>query len=307
MIDLLALSNLEIRQVCYFLMVVECDNNFSRAAERLHIEQPPLSQRIQALEKRLKVTLFNRRKRPAQLTSAGLIFWEEATRSLEQMQRAINQAQQAAQGEIGHLTIGVASSAANGVLSDVLKRFRDRYPNVMIVFRELTAEQQIKELEAKQLDVGLEVISRSLLENRGFAWRIVDEESLVVALPEEHSLTTIATNKGSVTLTDLATESLILPNVQEFPFYNEFLEKCALAGFKPRLVEGTTATWMLTILSLVAAGVGLAILPSNVKNLQRKGVVYCDISGLNLTRQLVAAWRSDSTSITLHNWLALLP
>ncbi|MEL6814750.1 MAG: LysR substrate-binding domain-containing protein [Cyanobacteria bacterium J06598_3] len=300
--DLLRLSTLEIRQICYFLMVVECENSFSRAAERLHIEQPPLSQRIRALEKRLKVELFNRRRRPVQLTAAGQVFLDSVRPAIAQIEQAIAQAQRAEKGEIGHLSIGIASSAANGVLPDLLRRFRDRHPHVTLEMRELTVEQQLQLLEQKQLDIGLEVISPLRLENKGFEWRVIDKESLVVVLPEAHPLAKAPT----VALTALAPETLILPSLQAFSFYQSFLEQCTLAGFVPHLLERTTATWMLTILSLVAAGVGLAILPSNVQTLQRQGVVYREISGLNLTRQLLAVWRQDNRSATLQRWLAVV-
>jgi DNA-binding transcriptional LysR family regulator len=300
--DLLSLSTLEIRQVCYFLMVVKCDNSFRRAAEQLHIEQPPLSQRIRALEKRLKVDLFDRRRRPVRLTPAGRVFWERSQQALEQMNQAITQTQRAAKGEIGHLTVGLSSSAANGLFSDLLRRFCARHPKVTIALQELTAEQQLHALESGQIDIGFEVISPLQLAGRGLDWLVVDEESLVVVLPEAHPLAA----EETVALTALATESLILPNLQAFPFYQAFLDRCALAGFQPQLVESTTATWMLTILSLVAAGVGLAILPSNVLSLQRKGVVYREISGLDLVRQLLAVWRCDSDSATLQRLLLLL-
>ncbi|TVQ05399.1 MAG: LysR family transcriptional regulator [Leptolyngbya sp. DLM2.Bin27] len=300
--DLLSLSTLEIRQICYFLMIVKCDNSFSRAAEQLHIERPPLSQRIRALEKRLNVELFDRRQRPLRLTPAGRVFWERAQQALEQMDQAIAQTQRAAKGEIGHLTVGLSSSAANGLFSELLRRFCDRYPSVTIALQELTVEQQLSAIESGQIDIGFEVISPLQLSDRGLEWQVVDEESLVVVLPEAHPLAAETT----VALTALAPESLILPNLQAFPFYQTFLDRCALAGFQPRLVENTTATWMLTILSLVVAGVGLAILPSNVLNLQRKGVVYREISGLDLVRQMLAVWRSDSNSATLHRLLLLL-
>ncbi len=299
--DLLNLSTLEIRQICYFLKVVECDNSFSSAAEQLHIEQPPLSQRIRALEKRLKVELFNRRRRPLQLTAAGQVFLDAVQPAIAQLETAISQAQKAEKGDIGHLSIGLASSAANGVFPALLKRFRSRYPNVILEMKELTVEQQLQLLEKKQLDIGLEVVSPLRLENRGFNWQVLSQESLVVVLPQGHALAT----QPQVPLTALANEPLILPSIQAFPFYQSFLEQCALAGFQPKLLEGTTATWMLTILSLVAAGVGLAILPSNVLTLQREGVVYREISGLTLTRQLLAIWRDDNESATLKRWLAI--
>lgn len=297
--DLLRLSSLEIRQICYFLMVVECDNSFSRAAERLHIEQPPLSQRIKALEKKLGVKLFDRRKRPVHLTSAGKVFLEESTRAMVQIEQALEQARRAEKGEIGHLTIGLASSAANSVFPELLRKFRDRYPQVTYSFNELTAEEQIEAIATGHLDIGFEVISPARLDNKGLNYQVVAEEGLVLVLPEDHPLAA----QKTIELTDLAAEPLILPNIQAFPFYQEFVAACETAGFKPTLVD---ATWMLTILSLVAAGAGLAILPSNALNLSRRGVVYREISGLDLTRKILAIWRADYNSATLDGFLSLL-
>lgn len=299
--NLLRLSNLEIRQICYFLMIVDSGNSFSRAAERLYIEQPPLSQRIRALEKQLKVQLFDRRRRPVQLTPAGQMFCTEARQAMALLEHGITQAQRAAEGEIGHLRIGIASSAANGILPEWLRQFRERYPQVTLELRELTAEQQLQALEDKRLDVGLEVMPPAALANRDFRWKVVAEESLVVVLPEKHVLASQAT----IALISLADEPLILPSLTAFPFYQAFLARCEDAGFQPQLVESTTATWMLTILSLVAAGTGLAILPSNVLNLERQGVVYRPIEALELTRQLLAVWRSQNTSATLKQFLSL--
>lgn len=300
--NLTRLSNLELRQICYFLKVVECNNSFTAAAEQLHIEQPPLSQRIKALERRLNVELFNRKKRPVQLTGAGEVFLNSVRPAIAQLEQAISQTQAASKGEIGILSIGIASSAANSILPNLLKQFRAHYPSVLIDIKELTVEQQLHLLEQQQLDIGLEVVSPNLLDQRKLNWHLLTEESLVVVLPKNHSLSA----NSKVPLVALANEPLILPSLQAFPFYQSFLEQCALAGFQPKLLQRTTATWMLTILSLVAAGVGLAILPSNVKALDREGVVYREISGLNLTRQLLAIWRNDNESTVLKHWLEIM-
>ena len=159
MLNLHQLSNLELRQICYFLTIVEQGNSFSRAAESLHIEQPPLSQRIKSLEKRLKITLFDRSCRPVQLTPAGLVFWRESRVALTHLQQAITQSQRAAQGDIGHLSLGVASSVVNGVLPEILRQFRNRYPSVVIDLHELTAQQQLQALRDRRLDLGMEVFS----------------------------------------------------------------------------------------------------------------------------------------------------
>ncbi len=300
--DLLNLSSLEIRQICYFLKVVECNNSFSQAAEQLHIDQPPLSQRIRALEKRLKVELFNRRRRPVHLTAAGKVFLEMAEPAIAQLEQAMSQAQKAKKGEIGHLSIGIASSAANSILPTLLQKFCHRYPHVLIDIKELTVEAQLEQLEKNQLDIGIEVVSPLALERQQLSWHVVAEESLVLVLHKDHPLTT----KTKVPLTALAEQPLILPSIQAFPFYQSFLDQCAIAGFQPKLLEKTTATWMLTILSLVAANIGLAILPSSVLTLQRQDVVYREISGLNLTRKLLAIWRDDDKSTTLQNCLNMI-
>ncbi|WP_421659083.1 LysR substrate-binding domain-containing protein [Leptothermofonsia sp. ETS-13] len=300
--DLLRLSQIELRQICYFLAITEADNNFSRAAERLQIEQPPLSQRIRSLEKTLKVELFDRRRRPLQLTAAGKVFLEEAQLALITLEQAITQAQRAHRGEIGYLSVGIASSIANTLLPEILRTFCDRFPKVELELRELTAEQQIQELRDRRLSVGFEVVSNSSKNDDNLMVLPVIQESLVAALPETHPLT----SHPHLTLNALVKEPLILPSPEAFPFYKEFIHRCIQAGFEPILVPNAKATWMLTILSLVVAGVGIAILPSNVQNLQRHGIVYRAIQDLDLTRQISVLWRKDDSSVVLREFLKVV-
>src|SRR5579883_875815 len=299
--NLLYLSNLELRQICYFLAVVEAGNNFSRAADVLQIEQPPLSQRIRSLEKMLKVELFDRRRRPLQLTAAGKVFEQETRLALTSLDRAIAQAQRTSRGEIGFLSIGIASSIANTLLPDLLRTFRDRAPQVELELRELTAEQQIQELRHHRLNIGFEVFPNRFAQDDHLAAHPIVAESIVIALPEMHPLVA----HPHIPLIALANEALILPSIEAFPFYQEFVACCEQAGFQPHIVQNAKATWMLTILSLVVAGVGLAILPSNVQQLQRQGVVYRTIQHNTLTRQITALWRRDDPSPALRKFLAV--
>ena len=298
-IDLLHLSTFELRQICYFLTVVEAGNVISHAAERLNIEQPPLSQRIRSLEKQLHVQLFDRKQRPMRLTPAGKVFLHDVKLAIAHLDRAITQARRAEQGEVGTLRIGIASSIANSMLPDLLRQFRHRYPDVDLDLHHLTAEQQLKALGDRQLDIGFEVVPDEVLQSDIFHCIPVVTESLVVVLPTEH----ILAKKQTIDLLDLADEPLLLPSIQAFPFYETFIQHCQQAGFQPNLVKTTTATWMLTLLSLVAAGIGLAILPSNVCVLKREGVIFKAIANLNISRQIYAIWRSDNPSTVLAHFL----
>ncbi len=302
--DLQRLSTLELRQICYFLAVVEADNNFSRAADRLQIEQPPLSQRVRSLEKALKVQLFDRSRRPLQLTAAGKMFLAEAQLALQHLERGITQAKRAYQGALGALTIGISSAVSNSILPDILRTFRQHYPDVALELRELTMEQQLQELRDRRLDVGFEHIPAPYSQDQQFQLLTLFQEELVVALPDSHPLTT----QTAISLAALAQEAILLPSLQAFPFYQEVLNQFQQAGLTPNVLQNATATWLLTLLSLVAAGLGVAILPSsNVQSIHRTGVVYRAIADLTLTRQLSAIWRSDNGSPVLHTFLQCLP
>jgi DNA-binding transcriptional LysR family regulator len=300
--NLLYLSSIELRQICYFLAVTAAGNNLSRAAEDLHIDQPPLTQRIKALEKKLKVELFDRRRRPLQLTPAGRVFLEETGLALAMLDRAIINAQRAQRGEIGSLAIGIASSISNTLLPKILRTFCDRFPDVALELRELTAEDQIQELRERRLNVGFEAMLDLATPDDCLEILPILTESLVVALPAAHPLT----NRSAISIDDLATEKLILPTIEEFPFYQQFIYYCQQSGFEPQIVHHVKAAWLVTILSLVVAEIGIAILPSNVQNLQRQGVVYRTIQDVQLSRQISAIWRRDDSSTVLLEFLKVV-
>ena len=203
---------------------------------------------------------------------------------------------------MGFLSIGIASSIANTMLPDLLRTFCDRFPAVEIELHELTADQQLQALREGQLSIGFEVFSNLSTQALHLTSLPLIDESLVVALPEKHPLV----NQVQIPLNALAKEALILPSVDAFPFYQEFIYCCEQAGFQPNIVQNAKATWMLTILSLVVAGVGLAILPSNVQNLQRQGVVYRTIQDAKLTRQISALWRQDTSSVALREFIKVI-
>jgi DNA-binding transcriptional LysR family regulator len=300
--NLLYLSNIELRQICYFLAITEAGNNFSKAAEYLQIEQPPLSQRIKSLERKLKIELFDRKRKPLQLTETGRVFLAEIQLAVAGIDRAIITAQRAQRGEIGFLSIGIASSIANTLLPDILQTFCERFPDVELELRELTADRQIQELREHRLNIGFEVATNLHEPDNRLNFLPIWEESLVVALPESHPLV----DRSQIFLSHLADEKLILPSTDEFPFYQKFISHCQQSGFEPAIVQNVKATWLVTILSLVVARVGIAILPSNVQNLQRQGVIYRPIQHTNLTRQISAIWRKNDSSTVLVEFLKVV-
>jgi DNA-binding transcriptional LysR family regulator len=300
--NLLYLSSVELRQICYFLAVTEAGNNITKAAEYLQIDPPPLGQRIKSLERKLKVELFDRQRRPLQLTAAGKVFLEETRAALTTLERAITRTQQAHRGEIGLLSVGIASSISNTLLPDILRTFRNRFPDTELELLELTAEQQLQALREGRLNIGFEVVSNVQETDNSLNVLPIMEESLVVAMPELHPLVF----QRQVFLRDLANEKLILPSIAEFPFYQKFIYYCQQSGFEPNIIRDVQATWLVTILSLVVAQVGLAILPSNVENLQRRGVVYRAIQDTSLRRQISAIWRKDDSSVVLAEFLKIV-
>jgi DNA-binding transcriptional LysR family regulator len=294
------LKDIELRQICYFLAITEAENSFSKAAASLCIETPALRQRIKSLERRLKLQLFNYAQQPAKLTAAGEVFLSEIQITLASLDRAITRAKSANLGEIGFVSIGIASSISNTLLPDILRTFGDRFPGVKLELRELTADRQIQELTERRLDLGFEVINN--FDRSQLSIMPILKESLIIALPASHRLA----NQSHIWLRDIATEKLILPSTTEFPFYQQFIAYCQQVGCELTIVENIKATWLVTILSLVVGAVGIAILPSNARILQREGVVYRTIEDVNLNRQISAIWRTDDRSPALHEFLQVV-
>lgn len=288
---------MELRHLRYFIAVAE-ELNFSRAAERLHIAQPPLSQQIQALEKELGVQLFDRNRRPLQLTLAGQTFLESARLAVTQLEQAVRSTQRVYRGELGCLTVGFTSSIANSVLSDILRAFRERNPDVKLVWRELATYPQIQGLRDRYIDVGFFHLSNGCINDDDLSFMTILSEPLIVVLPETHPLAA----KSQVPLQALAQEDFVLPTRQlVFGLSEQIYSLCHQAGFVPKVTQ--EATFMLSILGLVAGGIGVALLPANAQNLQRKGVVYKPIKGQTPTVQMAVVWRRDDSSVILGKFL----
>lgn len=285
-------TQIEMRQLHYFIeLAAEAGEkkSFSKAAERLDVEQSYLSKTIAALEATLDVELFDRTRRPPVLTAAGKVFLAEIQPAVSALERAINRSQEASRGKVGKLVVVVNTAIANSVLPDILKTFRDRYPDISLELRSMTIEEMIEGLRKGSVDVGFEHLPNPHSDDSSLNFLPILQESFVVALPANHRLA----RRSQIPLQALKNEPLILPPIDASPSYEAVLSGFEQMGFKPILVETVKATWMVINLSLVAAGVGVAILPDSVQKLQRQGVVYRTLQGMPLIRQIAVVWRRN--------------
>jgi DNA-binding transcriptional LysR family regulator len=287
---------MELRHLHYFIAVAE-ELHFSRAAQRLCISQPPLSQQIHSLEDELGVKLFERTKRQVHLTEAGKVFLERAYLVLAQLEQTIAVTQQIGRGEVGQLAIGFVSSAMYTVLPEIVRVFRVQFPAVELRLQELTTAQQIQALHDKQVDIG---IVRSAIVESGLSVECFLPESLVLALPETHPLAA----QTQVSFSTLADESFILFPAKMGPiFYEQIIHLCQQAGFRPKVAQ--EAVQMETIVGLVAAGLGIAIVPASMQNFHRSGVIYRSLQEQIPKTGLYLTWRQHDSSPVISAFLSL--
>lgn len=263
---------MDLRQLRYFIAVAET-GSFSRAAERLHVSQPPLSTQIKSLEDELGVRLFDRGNRGVSLTAAGSVFLVETQAALAQLEQARSKALRADRGDIGTLSIGFISIADYSILPPALKSYRSQHPLVEVQLHELTTDTQIGELRAAKLDlgIGLAPVSEPDLE-----FERILREKLVLAAPSGHPLT--KKRGDAIDLGTLSKESFIVPPRDVAPgLYDLTITHCHSFGFAPRITQH--ARQMQTVIGLVSSGMGFALVPSSVRNLKRPGVQYWKLRG----------------------------
>jgi DNA-binding transcriptional LysR family regulator len=274
---------MELRHLRYFVTLAE-ELHFGRAAAKLHISQPPLSMQIRALEAELGVTLLKRTQRHVSLTQAGAALLGEARHILARVEQAVLMTKRAGRGEIGELAIGFISVADYNVLPVVLREFRRRFPLVNLTLRESTTDAQTRDLAAGRIDVGfvLPPISDPSLESISIL-----REPLIVALPEKHPL---AQKPGKLALEKLKDAPFILfPRPYAPGLYDDIVSCCKAAGFSPRVEQ--EAIQMQTIVSLVSAELGVALIPASLTNLQRTGVVYKFLKAGSPLTDIHLVWR----------------
>lgn len=258
-------ERVELRHLRYFAAVAE-ELHFGRAAERLGIAQPPLSQQIKSLEELVGYTLFERRPQ-VRLTPAGEALLEAARRTLSQIEEGLDSTRRVGRGEAGKITVGFAASILTTALPEILRKYREHFPVVELRLRELSSAAQAAALSDGGIDVGF--VREAVEHGTGLICEPILREEFVAVLPPAHRLA----KWRELPLGELAGESFVhFPRAVAPALYDQVGEACRRAGFQPRVVQ--EAQEWLTILGLVEAGLGVSLVPDSFRRLRWGGVQY---------------------------------
>jgi DNA-binding transcriptional LysR family regulator len=280
---------MQLDQLRYFIAVAE-ELHFRRAAERLHISQPPLSFHIKALELEVGTQLLNRNTRQVSLTEAGAAFLVRAKRILSDVAEAAEEVKGISTGRAGSLRIGFTiSTSFHPFFCDSVFRYRRAYPEVMVSLSEFVSERQIDVLLEERLDVGF--LRGRFDQVAGLTMKALTREALVLALHRSHPLA----SKARVSTTSLRTEPFIsYPANAGVGIYRQILALCERAGFEPRVIQ--EALEPSVIMGLVAAGLGVAIVPSSLRSIKIADVVFVPLDDPEAVATLYVAYRSNDDS-----------
>jgi len=293
--------NIELRQLRYFATVAE-ELHFGRAARRLHMTQPPLSQTIMALEEMLGAPLFERNRRGVALTAAGEALLPEARRLLEQSAGLAELVRRAATGASGRLSLAFVSSADYSVLPPTLRAYRAEYPQVEITLKEATSDLQLDDLLEGRVDAGLLIPPLPDRARQELDYLPVLSEPLVLAAPA--GLPALARARAADLRKLAGIPLIIFPRHISPGLYDAILSVFREAGITAEV--GQEAIQMQTIVSLVSAGMGIALVPQSVSNLRRPGVEYLPLVQSTPLVETGLAWRCDNASPVLRGFLELM-
>lgn len=287
---------LELRHLRYFLALAE-ELNFGRAAERLGIAQPGLSQQMRALEEIVGTPLLDRSRRAVRLTLAGELLAREARETLAKAEDALTAARRAGQGEVGRLAVGYVGSAAyTGLLTSILGAFREACPEVELAITEMTMQQQLEAMAADRLDIGF--IRPPVSLPMGVTSFPVLHEPVALALPASHRLAA----GEAVPLEAMAGETFITPHhAPGVSFHRHTVLACQAAGFHPKL--GPQGRDFMTIASMAAVGLGVALVPRSVSCIQLPGVAYRPLARMTVTAELAVAHRRSEASAAARRFI----
>jgi len=292
-----SLTFMELRHLRYFQAVAE-ELHFGRAAARVRTAQSSFSAQIRDLEEEIGVQLLHRTKRQVHLTDAGRIFLVQVRATLKQVDQAVSAAKRAKQGQAGTLTIGFVPSADCISFPEILRIFRQQYSDVQIDLRNLTASEQIDALRQGELDIGF---FRPVRLDRVLTSEKILQEPVVVVLPRKHRLLA----KPELSLEDVGAEQLILCSRLHAPLQHDvIIARFRAANLVPNISLETDH--IQTVLGLVAAGIGISLLPASVENLRAPGLRYRPLRKPAPMMEMAVAYRRDDPSRVLANFLALV-
>jgi len=294
---------MELRHLRYFVAVAEA-GHITRAAERLGIQQPPLSQQIRALEGELQVQLFRRKPRGVELTQAGRALLAEAQLILQQVEHAVGAARRTARGEAGRVGLGFTSSASfHPFVPRLIRQYREAHPLVALSLEESGTGELVDALRQERLDAAL--VRSPIGPVPDITVHAVLEEAMVAALPAGHALARHGGGKA-LALEALAAETFILYRRPLGPgLYDAIIAACQHAGFSPTI--GQEAPRMLATLSLVAAGLGVSLVPDSMRRLRVHSVAYRPLDrAAGLVAPLNLAYRRGENSAAAQRFIALV-
>ncbi len=273
-----------IRHLWLFLAVAE-EQNFGRAAKRLGMTQPPLTEQIQILEQALKVKLFERSRRGARLTPVGAAILPAVRKFADQLERLELAVEDALAGHQGMLTIGAISSAMFDVLPGALERFKQEHPQVTVAVREIDSVEAVPALEAGDIDVAFARLDGDL--GPAIQWLPLTEERLMVALPVDHPLAT----RTRISLKSLASEPLVMFARKVSPLYfDNLIATCRANGFSPRVLHEVRS--VASQIAFVSCGQGIALVPAAMKKLAPANVVLRALTQKVSVVTTTLAWNS---------------
>ncbi|WP_160000726.1 LysR substrate-binding domain-containing protein [Roseomonas sp. 18066] len=290
---------MELRHLRAFLAVAET-LHFARAAEKLGLSPPSLTEQIQALERHLGARLFRRSKREVALTDAGTLFLAEAVPALRQLERAERIGRQAGRGERGIVTIGFAASAAfSGVLAACIRDWRRAHPEVSLRLQEMETVPQVEAVAAGEMDVAF--IRPPFIAPPGVTAIRLLRETLVIALPDSHALAALP----AIAADALAEEDFIAPDPERAGFHHYTEQLGARGGFTPRMAH--RGRDLVAVASLVGLGLGVAVVPASLRDcVQLPGLCYRPLSGAPILADIAAAYRRNEAAPAARDFIRQL-
>lgn len=292
---------MELRHLRYFVAVAE-EGHVTRAADRLGIQQPPLSQQIKALEAELDVQLFRRKPRGVELTEAGRALLADAQAVLSQIDHAVATTRRTARGEQGRIAVGFTSSASfHPAIVRAIRRYRDAYPRVALALEEGGTAELVEAVRREQLDAAF--IRMPVGDASDIVVTPLLEEEMVAALPAGHRLAPVGPSPAAA-LSAFAGETFILYRRRLGPgLYDAIIAACHRAGFSPHI--GQEAPRMFSTLNLVAAGLGVSIIPASMQRLRLDDVVYRRLKGAPVTAPLRLVHRRGDEAPAVRRFVEL--